>query len=82
MDLNNVWNELVSRLSREIAQHLRNENGPLSPTECAAEIGCKVKHVYKLIATGRLRATNISDSDSQPRWVIRREDLEEFLDAN
>ncbi len=54
----------------------------LTPPEVAQQIGIDAEKVRTWIATGELRAVNIAERVSgRPRWRIRPDDLEAFLES-
>lgn len=47
------------------------------------QLGCSENHVYRLIASGQLRAVDIRPRGSKrPKTRIRRDDLHAFIDAH
>jgi hypothetical protein len=52
----------------------------LKPAELAAEWGVDHETVLGLIAQGQLKASNISKGRVRPRFLIKRKDVEEFLE--
>jgi excisionase family DNA binding protein len=48
-----------------------------TPKEAAIRLGCHVEHVYELIASGELPASDIS-LGTRPAWRIDSDDLEDF----
>lgn len=52
-----------------------------TPPELAEKYGLAVERIRNWIAGGQLRAFNLSDSDSRPRWKISEEDWQTFLDT-
>lgn len=57
-------------------QSIANEY--LTPPEAARELSWTRQRVILLINAGKLPAVNVG-AGSRPRWLIRREDLREFL---
>lgn len=54
----------------------------LSIPNAAAHLDCSRAHVYRLIATGRLRAVEIRAVGKRPKTRVRAADLEAFIDAH
>ena len=53
----------------------------LSITRAAEHLDCSRGHVYNLIATGELRAVDISPrGSSRPKTRVRAEDLEAYIE--
>jgi excisionase family DNA binding protein len=54
----------------------------LTPSDVAKTLAVKkVDSVYRLIATGALKAMNIAAGASRPTWRIREADLDMFLES-
>ena len=53
----------------------------LIPREVAERLGINVTRVLGWIRAGQLRATNISNSPTRPRWRIKPADLDAFLES-
>lgn len=51
----------------------------LTAAQAAARLGISRTRVYRLIARGRLGAINMSAGDKQPRWAIRSDVFERFI---
>jgi excisionase family DNA binding protein len=69
---------LIRRLIKGTATEEAHQANYLTPAAVAKMLGIGVKKVRRLVATGALRASNVSDS-RRPRLVIRREDIDAFL---
>lgn len=52
-----------------------------TPPQLAEQYGIAVERIRGWILAGQLRALNLSDSESRPRWRITDEDWQEFLDT-
>jgi hypothetical protein len=52
----------------------------LQPADVAAILAVSPKKVRLWIRTGALKASNLNDN-RRPRWIIRRDDLDEFVQA-
>ena len=52
----------------------------LTPPKVGRILGCGAEQVLRFIASGELKATNLSLLD-RPRWKINPDDLQSFLDA-
>ena len=53
----------------------------LTPREICERLGIGMEPVLAWIHRGELRAANVSNSPSRPRWRIAIGDLQAFLDA-
>ena len=52
----------------------------LSILRAAAVLDCSRAHVYRLIATGKLRAVEIAATGTRSKTRVRAEDLEAFIE--
>lgn len=52
----------------------------VSVRDAAAHLSCSPRHIYDLIAAGRLRATDIGIGRAQTR--IRQTDLDAYIEAH
>lgn len=48
--------------------------------ETAKRIGCSHAAVYKLINSGELKAQNCGWGRTKPRWLVREDDLRNYMD--
>jgi hypothetical protein len=53
----------------------------LSLGAVAAELGISAESVRRLVVTRQLRAINVGSGEKKPRWIIRRADLDGFIEA-
>ena len=53
----------------------------ITPRMVAEQLGVGVEPVLTWIHEGQLKASNVSNSKSRPRWLIAREDVVAFLDS-
>lgn len=51
----------------------------LRPREVAEILGVRRETIYAWIASGDLKHFDIGSGEREPRWRIRREDLDEFI---
>ncbi len=51
----------------------------LRPREVAEILGVRRETIYAWIASGDLKHLDIGSGEREPRWRIRREDLDEFI---
>lgn len=51
----------------------------LQPADIATILAVSPKKVHKWIRTGAMKASNLNDNPTRPRWIIRREDLDTFV---
>ena len=52
-----------------------------TPPQLAEQFGVAAERIRGWILAGQLKAHNLSDSASRPRWRIREQDWEAFLDT-
>jgi len=52
----------------------------LSTADIRRETGWTLNRIRSLIASGKLRAVNVSSGDERARYAIRREDWLEFIE--
>ena len=53
----------------------------LAPRDVCDSLNVGMEPVLKWIHSGQLKASNISNSTSRPRWRIATADLQAFLDS-
>ena len=53
----------------------------LVPKEICEMLAIGIEPVLNWIHSGQLKAANVSNSSTRPRWRIAKSDLEAFLDA-
>jgi len=62
------------------AKHPNVERTHLTPRLVCEQLGVGIETVLGWIHTGNLRAANISNSNTRPRWRVAKSDLQDFLD--
>lgn len=75
--LENLFSEIETRLDTQ-----RLVSGYLTVDQASEYLSVSSRTIRRAILSGKLRAYNLTESESKKSWRIAREDLENFAKAN
>lgn len=74
-------NNEVLVCGQSVKKQLADDPTHLTPRMVAEQLGVGVEPVLTWIHEGQLKAANVSNAKSRPRWLIAKEDVATFLES-